>query len=265
MNTLPNTTAPQIRMFSPYEQTQLARHNLLFTDMDNYGEMPVEYITRSAPFCGHEFTLSRDVLIPRIETEQLVSLAQEQVLQLPVFQMNGMVVLADIGTGSGAIGVSLSHILSTLNVNHTMVYSDISQSALKTSQTNAASLLPDTYSHTVKSFFVHSDLLADIPRGVMFDVIVANLPYIPSSRISSLHESVKDYEPHLALDGGPDGLDLIHALLHQAKDRLKPSGVILLEIDHTHTQNSFKDFAEIYSFDILQDDAGLNRFLLISL
>lgn len=260
MNTLPNHNNVNSRYFSPYEQTQLARHDLLFVDLDQYGEMPVEYITKSVPFYGEDFHLTTDVLIPRVETETLVNLAMSKLLQLPSFQMNGLLTIADVGTGSGAIGITISNQLNTYDTNHTLLYTDISQAALDVASMNAERLLTHKTSNKVNSLFIHSDLFSDIPNDLTFDLIVANLPYVPSKRIDTLHTSVKDYEPHLALDGGVDGLELIHALLQQTKNRLKTPGYILLEIDHTHSLDSFADFGTNYRFEVLKDDNGLNRY-----
>lgn len=251
------------RVFSPYEQTQLARHGLLMQNLDDFGETPVEYITHSVPFYSQDFAITPDVLIPRIETEQLVNITLDTIKSKPTFQMNGILTIADIGTGSGAIGITVSSLLSQLDTHHSLFYSDISRKALDIAEANARSLLPFKKSNKVTSFFVHSDLLSGFPPSVKFDVIIANLPYVPSRRISTLHESVKDYEPHLALDGGPDGLDLIFALLSQAKQYLKNNGTILLEIDHTHGREHFDEFNTLYSLDILQDANRLNRFAIM--
>ena len=91
---------------------------------------------------------------------------------------------------------------------------------------------------------------------------MANLPYIPSRRISKLDSSVKDYEPHLALDGGPNGAILINQLLSQLPTHLKPGGLAILEIDDTHTLKKFQ-IPNSMSAEIIKDQFGRNRFLIV--
>ena len=108
--------------------------------------------------------------------------------------------------------------------------------------------------------WLKSDLFDSYPRSLKFDLIIANLPYIPSDRISKLSASVKNFEPYLALNGGSDGLKLINKLIAQSQSRLKSKGVLLLEIDETH---KIKDFPLPKNFraEILTDSFGKNRFL----
>jgi methylase of polypeptide subunit release factors len=109
---------------------------------------------------------------------------------------------------------------------------------------------------------------------LLFDLIVANLPYIPSRRIKNLPSSVKDFEPHLALDGGKGGVESINRLIAQLPRYLKPEGVAILEIDDTHTLRKFKTppaspeavrgrANSKFKMEIKKDRFGRNRFLIL--
>jgi len=113
---------------------------------------------------------------------------------------------------------------------------DISRSAIQVARQNVQELIaqPSQTQRPQQIITLVSDLLSAFPSQLKFDLLVANLPYIPSQRIAYLDESVKNHEPHLALDGGPQGLTLIHRFLNQAVNYLKPDGLVLLEIDYTH-------------------------------
>lgn len=207
-------------------------------------DKPKEYVTGLARFCGRDFVVNSDVLIPRIETEETVPLV------LARYPRTEDLSIADIGCGSGCLGITLAEKLPK-----SLVYlSDISPAALKVAQQNARGM-------NVK--IVQSDLFADYPKNLVFDVVVANLPYVPSERIPQLQSSVRDFEPHLALDGGPDGGDVINRLVKQLPERLKPNGLAILEIDDTHTLKNFsipKDFKG----EIKKDQFRRNRFLIIN-
>ncbi|MEK7064114.1 MAG: HemK/PrmC family methyltransferase [Patescibacteria group bacterium] len=237
------------RKWNVYEQNQLIRYGLWGEDVSMYSEMPVEYITGHAEFDGSDFLVNRDVLIPRVETVQIVDVA-EKLLADKIG-----VDFAEIGTGSGAIGIALFRRLKNKKVTATL--SDISQGALMIAAKNLSRLIGET--NKVK--LVESDLLDNIDPAIKFDLIIANLPYIPTSRVPLLPESVVGYEPQVALDGGPEGLTLIKKLLVQAKNRLQKDGALILEIDYSHDIPDFVDIRE-YQYEIVKDEFGQNRFLV---
>lgn len=217
--------------------------------MADLGEKPIEYFTGKVEFNGLVLNVNPDVLIPRIETERLAQLAVEEVQKLGKDHL----VIADVGTGSGAVAIYLAHTLA--KQQHTYLASDISAPAVEVAQKNAKELVPNANI----SFFV-SDILEQYPPTKL-DIIIANLPYIPSGRIPVLDASVVDYEPHLALDGGEDGLQLIGQLLDTASKHLKPGGTILLEVDYTHTQDAFDQFTDRYNIEVFLDEFSRNRFV----
>ncbi len=171
---------------------------------------PVAYILGRRAFYDRDILVTPDVLIPRPETELLL----EQALTLSDRKLT----VADVGTGSGALAVTFA-----ANQPGAQVYAtDISPAALAVARRNAER-------SGVGVCFYEGDLLAPlIERGVKLDLIMANLPYIASDELATL--AVSRYEPHLALDGGADGLDLIRRLLAQIPQAVSPGALLLLEI-----------------------------------
>ena len=177
---------------------------------------PLAYIIGYREFYGINVVVTPDVLIPRPETEGMV----EHTLFMALMGMETReLTIADIGTGSGAIAVNLA-----IHLPAARIYAvDISEPALDVAAYNIRG-------HAVhdRVRLGHGDLLEPLPEPV--DLIVANLPYIPTERIPALQPEVQQ-EPQLALDGGPDGLDLVRRLLAQAPEKLNSPGIILLELD----------------------------------
>ena len=178
--------------------------------------VPLAYILGYREFYGINVAVTPDVLIPRPETEGLV----EHTLFMALMGMETReLTIADVGTGSGAIAVNLA-----IHLPAARIYAvDLSEAALDVAAWNVRA-------HAVadRVRLGHGDLLDPLPGPV--DVIVANLPYIPTGRIPTLQPEVRQ-EPQLALDGGADGLDLVRRLLAQAPGKLNSPGVILLELD----------------------------------
>ncbi len=171
---------------------------------------PLAYILGRRAFYDREFRVTPDVLIPRPETE----LVLEQALTLSA----GEIVAADVGTGSGALAVTLA----ALRPNFAVHAVDASGAALAVARSNA-----ERYNAPVT--FYQGDLLTPlIDAGIKLDLIMANLPYIPSGDLPDL--AVSRYEPLSALDGGADGLDLIRRLIAQIPQAIQPGALILLEI-----------------------------------
>ncbi len=173
---------------------------------------PIPYLLGHAPFFGLDFAVSPAVLIPRPETEQLVEMA------IAWGRARGPLRAVDVGTGSGCIAVTLARGLPAAAVAAV----DVSAAVLAVAAGNVARHAPGRVA------LARGDLLAAIAPGL--DLIAANLPYVARSEWTALADGVKSYEPALALDGGIDGLDIIRALLPQAAARLRPGGLLLLEI-----------------------------------
>ena len=177
---------------------------------------PLAYILGRKEFYGIDLCVGPAVLIPRPETELLV---QQAASVASKHSEVGEPVIVEAGTGCGAIAISLAIHLPPARIYAT----DVSSEALEIAQENAA-----MHSVADRITFLEGDLLEPVEE--MADIIVANLPYLPSGRIHELQPEIQ-WEPRIALDGGPDGLDLLKRLLHQAQHKLKGSGVILMELD----------------------------------
>jgi release factor glutamine methyltransferase len=244
------------RQFSPYELNQLRKYGLMSLDLDSIGNKPVEYVTGHAQFCDLDFLVNSSTLIPRLESEEIISISKSFLQSLNTNDLN----IADIGTGSGCLGISIAHSLLDQSINDFHIWlSDLSDQALEIARNNVHRLLSD---HYPKFNFLISDLLSEYPTDQKFDLVVANLPYIPSTRISKLDSSVKDYEPVSALDGGPDGTEIINNLLLSVERHLEPNFRIILEIDNTQTIDSFTIPSKFKS-EIKKDIFDRPRFLII--
>jgi len=185
---------------------------------------PLAYITGAKEFYGLPFVVSEDVLIPRQETELLVDTAIGQAKSLDKSEIS----IVDVGTGSGAIAVSLALNIPTSSV----IAVDISESALTIADDNRRA--HGLYSRVKLR---RGSLLEPIVEKI--DILVSNPPYIKSDKLTSLQEEVLK-EPMVALDGGYDGLELIKKLLFQAVDKMSNPGVILFEIDSDQAAEAVK-------------------------
>ncbi len=206
---------------------------------------PLPYVLGRWEFFGLEFEVTPEVLIPRPETELLVERAIAWLQAHPDRRH-----AADIGTGSGCIGIALAANILDLQV----MASDISPDAVKMARNNALKHGVDP-----RMEFLCCDLF---PPEAEFDLIVANLPYIPTKTLRKL--PIYGREPTLALDGGTDGLDLIRRFLTAAPDRLVPGGLLLMEIEASEgplaVSLACDTFAEA-EIHLHKDLAGRDRIL----
>ena len=211
---------------------------------------PLNYITGLREFYGLDFEVSDSVLIPRQETELLVDTVISLARSRPKCEMK----ICDIGTGSGAIAVSVAVNLPSAEV----MAIDISQRALDIADANRR--MHGVYNRVSLR---RGNLLE--PVDWKPEIIVSNPPYIRRSDLSLLQPEIQ-YEPSVALDGGPDGLEVIRGLLRQSSDKVSTTGAILFEID-----SSQKDSARMLSreyfpnseISILDDLSGNSRAILI--
>lgn len=203
--------------------------------------IPLQHIIGTQEFMGLDFIVNEHVLIPRQDTETLVELALPRVSKKRVL---------DVCTGSGCIAVSLAK-LGNPSLCHGV---DLSEEALKVAKENAKRL-------DAEVCFFQSDLCLEVSG--QYDVIVSNPPYIPPAVIESLEPEVKDYEPMMALDGGPDGLVFYRRLALEMKTKLTPNGLVFLEIGHDQGL-AVKDILEQEGFTnvvIHQDLANKDRVI----
>lgn len=221
---------------------------------------PVAYIIGNKEFYGLDFYVDQRVLIPRPETELLVERAIELASRIrgrnhgPVVNPPRLT-LADVGTGSGAVAISLA-----VNLPQAVVYAtDASAEALEVAAINCRR-------HGVESRvnLLRGDLLNPLPMPVA--LIAANLPYVNERELTELQPEIRCYEPLSALDGGPDGLGHIRRLLTQVEGYLEPGGAILLEIGATQGE-AVLDLARYHfpkaGIEVSQDYAGLDRIVIV--
>jgi len=257
---------------SPFESEILLRHALkmdrvqLYTRLDHelnpeqdekfwqlierrLNHEPTAYITGHREFYGLDFHINSNVLIPRPESELLVEKALELVNKQPVST------IADIGTGCGAIAISLA-----LSLPQAKIYAaDISPAALE-----VASLNCQKHGVADRIHLLAGDMLNPLPEPV--DLIIANLPYVRESDLSRI--STLNYEPSLALNGGPDGLIRIRQLCSRVNEKLRPGGCLLLEVGVgqssiiTSFLNGLFPLSEI---EVIPDLSGIDRVVCLSL
>jgi len=178
---------------------------------------PFQYLAGEREFYGHRFKVTPSVLIPRPETEILV----EKALGLAKNSQSRALRFADIGTGSGCIAISL--LLESANFTGMAV--DLSPDALRIAKQNAA-----FHNVSERLNLVCADLLECIPPRPFFDFILSNPPYCAEAESHTLPATVREFEPHLALLGGPSGFETPARLIAQALPRLAPGGYLLMEI-----------------------------------
>jgi release factor glutamine methyltransferase len=212
------------------------------------GGEPLPYILGHWEFFGLDFKVTPATLIPRPETELLVERALDWLRLNP-----GRRLAVDVGTGTGCIAVALAaHVLDLR-----LLACDLSLEALRVAQRNS-------YLHGVQErvFCLQTDLLPAVFQK--FDLICANLPYIPSATLRYLR--VARQEPSLALDGGLDGLDLIRRLLQSASGVLAPGGLVLLEIEASRGVAALELARSAFphlGVELIQDLAGRHRLICI--
>ncbi len=223
--------------------------------------IPIQYLTGIAPWRQFLLNVSPAVLIPRPETEYLIDLAIAAIKASPNSQLSPSLLShghwADLGTGSGAIALGLATAFPEA-VIHAV---DRSAAALAIAQSNARQ-----YNLTERIQFYEGSWLQPLEqlKGKLSG-IVANPPYIPSAMVPALQPEVAQHEPHLALDGGADGLDCLRHLIATAPDYLQPGGIWLVEMmagqaiaaaELLHQQGSYCEI------QIYPDLAGIDRFAL---
>jgi release factor glutamine methyltransferase len=205
------------------------------------------YVLGYWEFFGRPFFLTPDVLIPRPETEVMVTAALRWLEGRPVGQR-----VVDVGCGSGCIVISLALDMP----DHTYEGVDVSGGALDVAKRNA-----ERYGLAESLVLIQTDLLAE--RAGPFDLVCANLPYIPSGRLAELDVGSK--EPALALDGGEDGLAEVERLIAQLDQRLAPGGRVLLELDPDQMERAGSLMQESLpgvAVDTVRDLSGRERVLI---
>ena len=215
---------------------------------------PMNYVLGYCWFFGYKFIVSNDVLIPRYETEELVVNTLSYIDNY--YGSYDTIDLIDVGTGSGAIAISLACEEPKLKVSA----SDISDGAIDVAKKNAKT------NNSNVEFMVGSMLDPFINNNIKVDIIVSNPPYIPSSE--ALESSVVDFEPNIALFGGEDGLYFYNEILSKASLVLNDNGLIAFEIGFdqaVNITNLAKKYFNNSKIDVVKDINGKDRMLFIKL
>ena len=211
---------------------------------------PVAYLVGHKEFFSLKFKVTTDTLIPRPDTEEAVQV----ILDLVKNKQSKINTIADVGTGSGILAVTLAKELQASQ----FVASDISEAALAVAQENAHSHGVD---HRIQ--FRMGDLCEPL-QGQMYDIIVSNPPYVSENEYEACSRDIKDYEPHLALVSGPTGLEVYQKLVPDAKPLLRPEGWLVLETSPMLTP-ALKELLEEQDYrnvNVKQDHTGNPRIVL---
>lgn len=242
---------PRIALYTAFDEPVADAERARFRELVSRrgGGEPVAYLVGSREFFSLPFAVTKDVLIPRPETEGLV------VRAIDLFKDAAAPRIVDVGTGSGAIAVAIAKRLPQA----TLTASDISAAALAVAADNAAR-------HGVggRVACVESDLLAAPALAGPWDAIVSNPPYVREDEVAALPRDVRDHEPRSALVAGPTGVEVVERLARQAGERLAPGGWLLVEIGPAIAAAAEGVLAAVPELDpapTLKDLAGLPRIV----
>ena len=233
----------------PLQAAELAAFREMIKQRINH--VPVAYILGEKEFMGLTFKVTEATLVPRPDTEILVQGAVERLRQSGQEKPQ----IADIGTGTGAVGLSVLHFVKDAQLDTV----DISPKAREVAEKNAADLELEDRAH-----FFTGDLLAPL-QGKCYTAILSNPPYIPAKDIAGLAADVRVSEPHTALDGGEDGLDFYRRLCAEAPAMLNDGGFMAFEVGIEQAQAVAalaKENPLIERTEILKDYAGIDRVVV---
>ncbi len=223
---------------------------------------PIQYLTGYREFMGLDFMVTKDVLIPRPETEILVELAmdliQNKIKAADKKNDIPLITAVDLGTGCGVIAISLAKFLAGI-----MIYAlDVSRAALAVARENAR-----LQGVSDRITFLGGDFLTPLNAKSNYagiDFLLSNPPYIPSEELAKLSPQVRNFEPHQALDGGGDGLDFYRRIASEAPSYLRPGGWLVVEIGQGQmaTVEEILEGSGIFtSFQVAPDLAGIPRVI----
>lgn len=238
----------QLNLDKKLNNEELVNFNKMMEDRLN--GRPIAYIVNNREFMGLDFYVEEGVLIPRGDTEIIV----EEVLNN--IDEDVEINVCDLCCGSGAIGLSLANYRKNIIVDLV----DIDDIPEKVTRKNIREL-----ELSKRCGFIKSDLLSEvIKKGNKYDILVSNPPYIRTEVINTLMEDVKDYEPHLALDGGEDGLIFYRRIIDESLEVLKENGILAFEIGHDQGEDVKNLMIEkgYYDVKVIKDLAGLDRCVI---
>ena len=215
-------------------------------------QVPIQYITNHQEFMKLDFYVDENVLIPQPDTETLV---EEVIKYYNEQHFSSKIKILDLCTGSGAIAISLAKYIDNCEITAT----DISNKAIQIAKLNAEKNLVNKKIH-----FIESDMFKNVPEQE-YDIIVSNPPYIASNVIKTLDEEVQK-EPHIALDGGEDGLKFYRCILKNSKAYINKNGKIFLEIGFDQKDKIFELISDLYESSnpvCIKDLSGNDRVIIL--
>ncbi len=247
---------PRLKLYLNFERPLSEEHVTILRELvRRRGERePLQHLLGTVNFLGLELAVTRDVLIPRPETEQLVELAAKNLAAQNPGQVRTTRVL-DFGTGSGCVAVAFAKQFPGAEIHA----SDLSEAALRVARENAA-----RHGVTDRVQFHLGDGFAAVPAGMRFDLLVSNPPYIPCGEIAALQPEVREHDPRLALDGGMDGLDFYRRFVAEAPAFLDPDARLIAEFgDGQETALAGLFAAPGWSMEAIEKDlSGRARFMV---
>ncbi|MDP2789542.1 MAG: peptide chain release factor N(5)-glutamine methyltransferase [bacterium] len=205
--------------------------------------VPFAYLTGHQGFYGLDFMVTKDVLIPRPETEQLIDWV------LAHTDRKAPSIIIDVGTGSGCIAVTLAKYLPTAKI----IASDVSEKALEVARKNTR-----THKVSTRIQFRHGSLLSVLKPNELPDLVVANLPYLAKPQLKNV-----PHEPKLALHGGTRGLELVEKIVAQVAERNIPKAILEIDPAQERWLTGIGDRLTGYHYEFLSDLAGRTRFFVL--
>ena len=243
--------SPQLFSNSFSEQMSKENENKYFSLIEKHikEDVPLSHLVGFEYFYDRKFKVTKDVLSPRMETEELIYRVVEYVKST---KKNNLKIL-DLCTGSGIIAITLKKELSQFSID--VVASDISEEAIKVAKENAQS-------HDATTKFIQSDIFNNIADK--FDIIVSNPPYIDRKDEVTMQDNVLKYDPHLALFAEEEGMYFYRKIIEQANDYLNENGVIFFEIGYDQKDKIIK-LADLngYSAEVYKDINGRDRMAIL--
>ena len=230
----------KLKKFQDHSQTII--HPILSYLARRLNGEPLQYIEEYIPFYSIQINVDQRCLIPRPETEFLIELIKNN--------SDNPKKILDVGTGTGCIAL----MLKKLYPESTVDACDISLEALDLAKENAAI-------NNLEINLFQSDLLSDVEE-VDYDIIVANLPYIPTETLTSLESEVVDYEPLLALDGGVDGLLYINRLIKEIEEKVIRNLTLFLEVDTSHATTVLNNLSHWKQVELEKDLVERDRYII---
>ena len=220
-------------------------------------KIPLQYITKHQEFMGMDFLVEKGVLIPRPETEILV---EEAIKKLKNYQYSDNLLIADLGTGTGVIAISIAKFIDNITVYATDISNKSLQMALKNAKNNDCK---------DKIIFLHGDLFEPFKNKIekySLEAIISNPPYIDFNDFKSLPPEVKDNEPKISLFGGIDGLDYYRKIIKKSTQYLKKNGFIALEVGLNQSklvkELIIKEGKFNQNIEIIEDYSGVERVVI---